>query len=51
MEAFEEIGANFSLQLSSPTQLAKINNKKVNVENQCEKHKNKSLVDIRILIL
>ena len=38
-----EIGANFSLQLSSRTQLAKINNKKVIAENQCEKHKKSSL--------
>ena len=34
-----EIGANFSLQLSSRTQFAKINHKKVIAENQCEKHK------------
>ena len=34
-----EIGAYFSLQLPSRTQLAKINNKKVIAENQCEKHK------------
>ena len=40
MEPFEEIGANFSLQLSSRTQFAKIKNKKVITENQCEKHKN-----------
>ena len=38
-----EIGANFSLQLSSRTQLSKINNKKVIAENQCEKHKKSSL--------
>ena len=38
-----EIGANFSLQLSSRTQFAKINNKKVIAENQCEKHKKSSL--------
>ena len=37
-----EIGANFSLQLSSRTQFAKINNKKVIAENQCEKHKKSS---------
>ena len=37
-----EIGANFSLQLSSQTQFAKIKNKKVIAENQCEKHKKKS---------
>ena len=38
-----EIGANFSLQLSSRTQFAEINNKKVIAENQCEKHKKSSL--------
>ena len=43
MEPFGEIGANFSLQLSMRTQLAKISNKKVIAENQCEKHKNQSL--------
>ena len=40
MEPFGEIGAIFSLQLSSPTQFAKISNKRVIAENQCEKHKN-----------
>ena len=40
MEPFGEIGANFSLQLSSRTQFAKISNKKVIAENQYEKHKN-----------
>ena len=40
MEPFGEIGADFSLQLSSRTQFAKISNKKVIAENQCEKHKN-----------
>ena len=39
-----EIGAIFSLQLSSRTQFAKIKNKKVIAENQCEKHKKSSLV-------
>ena len=39
-ETFGEIGANFSLQLSSRTQFDKIINKKVIAENQCEKHKN-----------
>ena len=39
MEPFGEIGANFSLQLSSRTQFAKISDKKVVAENQCEKHK------------
>ena len=43
-EPFGEIGANFSLQLSSRTQIAKIENKKVIAENQCEKHKKSSLV-------
>ena len=38
-----EIGANFSLQLLSRTQFAKINYKKVIAENQCEKHKKSSL--------
>ena len=37
MEPSGKIGANFSLQLSSRTQFAKINNKKVIAENQCEK--------------
>ena len=41
MEPFGKIGAIFSLQLSSPTQFAKISNKKVIAENQCEKHKKK----------
>ena len=36
MEPFGDIGANFSLQLSSRTQFAKISNKKVIAENQCE---------------
>ena len=36
---FGEIGANFSLQLSSRTQTAKIENKKGISKNQCEKHK------------
>ena len=39
MEPFGEISANFSLQLSSRTQFAKISYKKVIAENQCEKHK------------
>ena len=43
-----EIGANFSLQLSSRTQFAKINNKKVIAENQCEKHKKSSLVTNKV---
>ena len=33
-EPFGEIGANFSLQLSLRTQIAKINNKKVVTENR-----------------
>ena len=45
-----EIGANFSLQLSSQTQLAKINSKKVIAENQCEKHKKSSLVILNIFV-
>ena len=43
LEPLGEVGANFSLQLSSLTQFTKINNKKVIAENQCEKHKNSSL--------
>ena len=39
-----EVGAIFSLQLSSRTQFTKTNNKKVIAENQCEKHKKSSLV-------
>ena len=42
-EPLGEVGANFSLQLSSRTQFTKINNKKVIAENQCEKHKKSSL--------
>ena len=38
-EPLGEVGANFSLQLSSQTWFTKINNKKVIAENQCEKHK------------
>ena len=44
LEPLGEIGANFSLQLSSRKQFTKINNKKVIDENQCEKHKKSSLV-------
>ena len=44
LELLGEVGANFSLQLSSRTQFTKINNKKVIAENQCEKHKKSSLV-------
>ena len=40
--AFGEIGANFSLQLSSRTRFDKINKKNVIAENQCEKHKKSS---------
>ena len=43
LEPLGEIGANFSLQFSSRTQFAKISNKKVIAENQCEKHKKSSL--------
>ena len=42
LEPLGEVGANFSLQLSSRTQFTKINNKKVIAENQCEKHKKSS---------
>ena len=44
LKPFGEIGANFSLQLSSRTRFDKINKKKVIPENQCEKHKKSSLV-------
>ena len=44
LEPLGEVGANFSLQLSSRTQFTKINNKKVIAKNQCEKHKISSLV-------
>ena len=44
LEPFGDVGANFSLQLLSRTQFAKIKNKKVITENQCEKHKKSSLV-------
>ena len=37
LEPLGEVGANFSLQISSRTQFTKINNKKVIAENQCEK--------------
>ena len=43
LEPLGEVGANFSLQLSSVTQFTKINNKKVIAENQCEKHKKSTL--------
>ena len=43
---FGEIGANFSLQLSSRTRFDKINKKKVIAKNQCEKHKKSSLIQI-----
>ena len=44
LEPFGEIGANFSLQLSSRTRFDKINKKKVIAENQCEKDKKSSLI-------
>ena len=44
LEPFGEIGAYFSLQLSSRTRFDKINKKKVIAENQCEKHKKSSLI-------
>ena len=46
LEPLGEVGANFSLQLSSRTQFTKINNKKVIAENQCEKHEKSSLEHI-----
>ena len=44
LEPLGEVGANFSLQLLSRTQVTKINNKKVFAENQWEKHKKLSLI-------
>ena len=44
LEPFGDVGSNFSLRLLSRTQFAKIKNKKVIAENQCEKHKKSSLV-------
>ena len=44
MEPFGEIGANFPLHLSSRTQFAKISNKKVIAENQCENVKKLSFL-------
>ena len=46
LEPLGEVGANFSLQLSSRTHFTKINNKKVIAENRCEKHKKSSLVNL-----
>ena len=39
----------FSLELSSQTRFAKIKNKKVFAENQCEKHKKLCLVRLPIM--
>ena len=46
LEPFGEIGAYFSLQLSSRTRFDKIKKKKVIAENQCKKHKKLSLIVI-----
>ena len=43
LELFGEVRTNFSLQLSLRTQFGKIKNKKVIIENQCEKYKTSSL--------
>ena len=51
LEPLGEVGANFSLQLSSRTQFTKINNKKVIAENQCEKHKKSSLVPVKVKLI
>ena len=51
LEPFGEIGANFSLQLSSRTRFDKINKKKVIAENQCEKHKKSSLDNCVLSVL
>ena len=48
LEPLGEVGAHFSLQLSSRTQFTKINTKKVIAKNQCEKHKKSSLVCLKI---
>ena len=45
IEPIGEVGAIFSLQLSSRTQFAKIKNKEIIVENQCENIKKSSLSD------
>ena len=50
LEPLGEVGAIFSLQLSSRRQFTKINNKKVIAENQCEKHKKSSLVNYCTII-
>ena len=50
-EPLGEVGANFSLQLSSRTQFTKINNKKVIAENQCEKHKKSSLTTLNFVCM
>ena len=49
LEPLGEVGAIFSLQLSSRTQFTKINNKQVIAENQCEKHKKSSLTIILLI--
>ena len=49
LELFGEVGANFSVQLSSRTQSAKMKHKKVIAENQCGKHKKCLLFDAMIL--
>ena len=49
LELLGEVGAIFSLQLSSRTQFMKINSKKVITENQCEKHKKSSLLALEIM--
>ena len=51
LEPLGEVGANFSLQLSSRTQFTKINNKKVIAENQCEKHFKSSLKYLPVITL
>ena len=51
LEPLGEVGANFSLQLTSRTQFTKINNKKVIADNQCEKHKKSSLVKFNLMVL
>ena len=49
LEPFGEVGAKFSLQLSSRTQFDKINKKKVFADNQCETHKKSSLMFLKLV--
>ena len=46
-----EVGANFSIQLISRRQFAKIKTKKVITQNQCEKHKKASLYAVDLFYI